>query len=205
MTSNAEPGPASGNGSVGVSGPTRSLWLGLLGLSSAVAGGALILTGVVAALLNGWTGVVSSSLGGLLVVVFFAISLLIGHFVGRNNPSGPSACSWRPTSSRSSVSPWCCSPSVLPAGCTAAGSSPAPSWPWSLWQAAEIYGFSKARLQIFNDPEPEATPDRTGDPRMPKRNHPGKTSLEHPNRRPVLPLYQATEFRRRLQRWNGRL
>ena len=24
-----------------------------------------------------------------------------------------------------------------------------------LWQAAELYGFSKARLQIYNDPEPE--------------------------------------------------
>ena len=56
MTSNAEPGPASGNGSVGVSGPRRSLWLGLLGLSSAAAGGALLLTGILALILNGWVG-----------------------------------------------------------------------------------------------------------------------------------------------------
>jgi ATP synthase protein I len=137
MTSNAEPGPVSGKGSVGVSGPTRSLWLGLLGLSSAVAGGALVLTGVVAALLNGWTGVVSSSLGGLLVVVFFAISLLIGHFVGRNNPSG-------------AVGLFVATYFVKVIGFAVVLFVVAVV----TWQAAEIYGFSKARLQIFNDPEP---------------------------------------------------
>ena len=162
MTSNAEPGPASGKGPDGVSGPTGSLWLGLLGLSSAVAGGALVLTGVVAALLNGWTGVVSSSLGGLLVVVFFAISLLIGHFVGRNNPSG-------------AVGLFVATYFVKVIGFAvvlfAVG---APGWlhgRWFVigavvavvtWQAAEIYGFSKARLQIFNDPEPDGDANRNG-------------------------------------------
>ena len=34
MTSNAESGPLSGNGRVGASGPTPSLWLHLLKLSS---------------------------------------------------------------------------------------------------------------------------------------------------------------------------
>ena len=161
MTSNAEPGPVSGKESVGVSGPTRSLWLGLLGLRSAVSCGALVLTGVVAVLLNGWTGVVSSSLGGLLVVVFFAISLLIGHFVGRNNPSG-------------AVGLFVATYFVKVIGFAvvlfAVG---APDWlhgRWFVigavvavvtWQAAEIYGFSKARLQIFNDPEPDV--DANGD------------------------------------------
>jgi ATP synthase protein I len=155
MTSNAEPGPASGKASVGVSGPTRSLWLGLLGLSAAVAGGALVLTGVAAALLNGWTGVVSSSLGGLLVIVFFAISLLIGHFVGRNNPSG-------------AVGLFVATYFVKVIGfAVVLFALGAPDWlhgRWFVigavvavvtWQAAEIYGFSKARLQIFNDPKPD--------------------------------------------------
>jgi ATP synthase protein I len=162
MTSNAEPGPVSGKGSVGVSGPTRSLWLGLLGLSSAVAGGALVLTGVVAALLNRWTGVVSSSLGGLLVVVFFAISLLIGHFVGRNNPSG-------------AVGLFVATYFVKVIGfAVVLFVLGAPDWlhgRWFVigavvavvtWQAAEIYGFSKARLQIFNDPEPAGDSKRNG-------------------------------------------
>ena len=162
MTSNAEPGPVSGKGSVGVSGPTRSLGLGLLGLSSAVAGGALVLTGVVAALLNGWTGVVSSSLGGLLVVIFFAISLLIGHFVGRNNPSG-------------AVGLFVATYFVKVIGfAVVLFVLGAPDWlhgRWFVigavvavvaWQVAEIYGFSKARLQIFNDPEPAGDSKRNG-------------------------------------------
>jgi ATP synthase protein I len=147
MTSNAEPGPASGKGSVGVSGPTRSLWLGLLGLSSAVSCGALVLTGVVA----------------VLLVVFFAISLLIGHFVGRNNPSG-------------AVGLFVATYFVKVIGFAvvlfAVG---APDWlhgRWFVigavvavvtWQAAEIYGFSKARLQIFNDPEPDSDPKSNGE------------------------------------------
>jgi ATP synthase protein I len=28
-----------------------------------------------------------------------------------------------------------------------------------LWQAAELYGFSKARLQIYNDPETKEASD----------------------------------------------
>src|SRR6476661_10693281 len=153
MTSNADPGPASGKGSVGVSGPTRSLWLGLLGISSAVSAAALVLTGIVAVALNGWTGLLSSSFGGLLVMAFFAISLLIGHFVGRNNPSGAIGLF---------VATYFVKVIGFAVVLFAVG---APDWlhgRWFLigavvtvvfWQAAEIYGFSKARLQIYNDPE----------------------------------------------------
>ena len=159
MTSNAEPGPASGNGSVGVSGPTRSLWLGLLGTQFSCRCGALVLTGIVALILNGWSGVLSSSFGGLLVMAFFAISLLIGHFVGRNNPSG-------------AVGLFVATYFVKVIGfAVVLFVVGAPDWlhgRWFLigavvavviWQAAEIYGFSKARLQIFNDPEPKEPND----------------------------------------------
>lgn len=154
MTSNAEPGPASGKGSVGVSGPTRSLWLGLLGISSAVSAAALVLAGIVAVALDGWSGLLSSSFGGLLVMAFFAISLLIGHFVGRNNPSGAIGLF---------VATYFVKVIGFAVVLFAVG---APEWlhgRWFLigavvavvtWQAAEIYGFSKARLQIYNDPEP---------------------------------------------------
>jgi ATP synthase protein I len=155
MTSNAEPGPASGKGPVGVSGPTRSLWLGLLGISSAVSAAALVLAGIVAVTLNGWAGLLSSSFGGLLVMAFFGISLLIGHFVGRNNPSGAIGLF---------VATYFVKVIGFAVVLFAVG---APDWlhgRWFLigavvavvtWQAAEIYGFSKARLQIYNDPEPD--------------------------------------------------
>jgi ATP synthase protein I len=154
MTSSAESGHSSGNGPVGVSGPTKSLWLRLLGLSAAASGGALLLTGVLAFAFDGTNGLLSSSFGGALVLVFFGISLLIGHLVGRNNPSG-------------AVGLFVATYFVKVVGFAvvlfALGT---PEWlhgRWFLigavvavivWQGAEVWGFSKARLQIYNDPAP---------------------------------------------------
>jgi ATP synthase protein I len=156
MTSNADPGPQSGNGSAGVSGPTPSLWLRLLALSSAAGGAAIILAGIPAGILNGTNGVLSSTLGGLLVMVFFAISLLVGHFMGRNNPSG-------------AIGMFVATYFVKVVGfAVVLFLIGAPAWlhgRWFLigavatvvlWQAAQLYAFSKARLQIYNDPEPTA-------------------------------------------------
>ncbi|GAC1449034.1 MAG: hypothetical protein PVSMB10_00180 [Pseudarthrobacter sp.] len=159
MTSNADPGPSSGNGSAGVSGPTRSLWLRLLALSSAAGGAAVILAGIPALLLNGPDGVLSSTFGGLLVMAFFAISLLVGHFVGRNNPSG-------------AIGVFVATYFVKVVGfAVVLFLIGAPAWlhgRWFLigavatvvlWQAAELYGFSRARLQIYNDPPKKADDD----------------------------------------------
>jgi ATP synthase protein I len=159
MTSNADPGPTSGNGSAGVSGPTQSLWLRLLALSSAAGGAAIILAGIPAVILNGPDGVLSSTLGGLLVMAFFAISLLVGHFVGRNNPSG-------------AIGMFVATYFVKVVGfAVVLFLIGAPAWlhgRWFLigavatvvlWQAAELYGFSRARLQIYNDPAKEADDD----------------------------------------------
>ena len=153
MTSNADSGLPSGNGSVGVSGPTRSLWLRLLLLSSAAGAGAIVLTGISALILDGANGVLSSTLGGLLVMLFFAISLLVGHFMGRNNPSG-------------AIGLFVATYFVKVVGfAVVLFVVGAPAWlhgRWFvigavatvvLWQVAEVYGFSKARLQIYNDPE----------------------------------------------------
>lgn len=153
MTSNADSGPVSGNGPVGVSGPTRSLWLRLLVLSSLAAGVGLVLCSVVAAFLDGVSGALSAVLGGLLVMLFFGISLLVGHFVGRSNPSG-------------AIGVFVATYFIKVVGfAVVLFLIGAPEWlhgRWFLigavaavvlWQGAEIYGFSKARLQIYNDPE----------------------------------------------------
>ena len=153
MTSNADSGSPSGNGSVGVSGPTKSLWLRLLLLSSAAGAGAIVLSGVPALILDGANGVLSSTFGGLLVMLFFAISLLVGHFMGRNNPSG-------------AIGLFVATYFVKVVGfAVVLFVIGAPAWlhgRWFLigavatvvlWQAAEVYGFSKARLQLYNDPE----------------------------------------------------
>lgn len=159
MTSNAESGPASGNRPVGTSGPTPSLWLHLLKRSCIAAAAGLLLCAIPAALLNGASGAVSAVLGGFLVMLFFGISLLVGHFVGRRNPSG-------------AIGAFVATYFVKVVGFAvilfAIG---APEWlhgRWFLigavvavvlWQAAEIHGFSKARLQIYNDPEEKGASD----------------------------------------------
>lgn len=159
MTSNAESGPASGNGPVGASGPTPSLWLNLLKRSSIAAAAGLVLCAIPAALLNGLTGAVSSVLGGLLVMLFFGISLLVGHFVGRRNPSG-------------AIGMFVATYFIKVVGfAVVLFAIGAPEWlhgRWFiigavvaviLWQAAEIHGFSRARLQIYNDPEDRGATD----------------------------------------------
>jgi ATP synthase protein I len=151
MTSNAESGHLSGRGNVGVSGPTKSLWLRLLRLSLSAAGAGLLVSGALAFLLDGAGGAWSSSFGGALVILFFAISLLIGHFVGRNNPSG-------------AVGMFVATYFIKVIGfAVVLFVVGAPEWlhaRWFVigavvaviaWQTAEIFGFSRARLQIFND------------------------------------------------------
>lgn len=113
-----------------------------------------MLTGIAAFVINGGAGLWSSVLGGVLVMVFFAISLTVGHIVGRSNPSG-------------AIGVFVATYFIKVVGFAVVllviG---APDWlqaRWFVigavvtvvsWQAAEIYGFSKARLQIYNDPQP---------------------------------------------------
>lgn len=159
MTSNAESGPASGKGSVGASGPTRSLWLHLLKLSSAAAAAGLVLCAGAAAVLDGSAGAVSALLGGLLVMLFFGISLLVGHFVGRSNPSGAIgvfvATYFIKVVGFAAVLFVVGAPQWLHGRWFVAGAVAAVV----LWQVAELYGFSKARLQIYNDPETKEASD----------------------------------------------
>jgi ATP synthase protein I len=112
----------------------------------------LVLCSVAAVLLDGVTGALSTALGGLLVMLFFGISLLVGHFVGRSNPSG-------------AIGVFVATYFIKVVGfAVVLFLIGAPEWLHSrwfligavaavvLWQAAELYGFSKARLQIYNDP-----------------------------------------------------
>ena len=92
-------------------------------------------------------------------MLFFGISLLVGHFVGRNNPSGAIgvfvATYFIKVVGFAAVLFVLGAPAWLHARWFVAGAVTAVV----LWQAAEIFGFSKARLQIYNDPEPKETPD----------------------------------------------
>ncbi|MFJ3956520.1 hypothetical protein [Arthrobacter sp. NPDC090010] len=144
---------------------TESLWLRLLALSSAVAGVGLLLTSVVAWLLNGGLGALSAFCGGLLVMVFFGISLLAGHLIGRRNPSGAVG-----------LMAGLYFVKVIVFGVLFLVLGP-PSWllgRWFvtaavvtviLWQVAELYGFSKARLLIFNERKGPENPSSASEER----------------------------------------
>jgi len=133
-------------------GDAGSLWLRLLAYSSAAAAAGLLVTAVIAAVMNGGLGALSVLCGGALVIVFFGISLLAGHFVGRNNPSGAVGLM---------AALYFVKVVVFGVVFLVIG---APAWlhgRWFvtaaivtvvLWQIAELYGFSKARLLIFNEP-----------------------------------------------------
>lgn len=80
-------GPSNPN-RVTASGPTASPWLGILARSAACSGGIALLLAAVAALATSPAAGASVVFGAVLVIAFFGISLLIGHYTGRSNPSG---------------------------------------------------------------------------------------------------------------------
>ncbi|MUK02041.1 hypothetical protein GM708_08890 [Vibrio cholerae] len=73
---------------VTVSGATASPWLRILARSSATGGGIAAVLAVAAALVTSPAAGLSVLFGAGLVIAFFGISLLIGHYAGRTNPSG---------------------------------------------------------------------------------------------------------------------
>ncbi|WFR83021.1 hypothetical protein [Arthrobacter sp. Y-9] len=132
-------------------GDPGSLWLRLLALSSAAAAAGLLVTAVIAAVLNGGLGALSVLCGGALVIVFFGISLLAGHFVGRNNPSGAVGLMAALYFVKVVVFGVVFLVFRAPAWLHGRWFVTAAVVTVILWQIAELYGFSRARLLIFNE------------------------------------------------------
>lgn len=73
---------------VPASGATASPWLGILARSAAAGGAIAVVLAVVATVATSPAAGLSVLSGAALVIAFFGISLLIGHYAGRTNPSG---------------------------------------------------------------------------------------------------------------------
>lgn len=71
-----------------VSEATASPWLGILARSTAAGGAVALVLALAASVATSLSAGLSVLSGAALVMTFFGISLLIGHFVGRTNPSG---------------------------------------------------------------------------------------------------------------------
>ena len=133
------------------SGPTTAPWLGILGKALAVTGGAAVLAAAAAALTAGFDAALSSLSGWFLIAAFFGISLLVGHVVGRKNPSG-------------AIGMFVVTYAIKVVGfAVILFGLGTPEWlhrEWFaltavgavvLWQVAEIRAFSRSRQLIYND------------------------------------------------------
>lgn len=138
------------------SGPTASPWLDILRNCALVSGAAVVLLAVAATIFTSLPAALSVLFGAAVVMAFFALSLLVGHFYGRRNPSG-------------AVGVFLVTYLVKIVGFAALlFALGAPAWlngTWFfaaavvavlLWQATEVITFSRQRHQIYADPAPDA-------------------------------------------------
>lgn len=141
------------------SGPTESPSANILRKCLAVDGLALVIMALLAGLLSDLHGALSVVLGGLLVMVFFGLSLLAAHVFGKRRP-------------QALISIFFMSYFVKVLGFAAVlFAVGTPEWlnkPWFLgsavvsvllWQAVEVWTFSKQRFLRFDEPsEDRAAP-----------------------------------------------
>ncbi|MBG6223591.1 ATP synthase protein I [Arthrobacter sp. CAN_A2] len=139
------------------SGPTTSPWLRILARSAAAGTATAVVLAAVALLVSSPAAGLSVLFGAALVMTFFGISLLIGHFTGRTNPSG-------------ALGLFAVTYAIKVVGFGAVlflfGT---PGWLertwffWGalatviVWQVAEVVAFSRLRTPLYND-----TPGPTG-------------------------------------------
>jgi ATP synthase protein I len=135
----------------GVSGPTASPWLDILRKCLAVTGAGALLLCAAAGLTAGGGGAFSAAFGYAVVAAFFGISLLIGHFAGKTNPSG--ALGLFAVTYAIKVVGFAAVLFVLgtPAWLERTWFFGAAVGTVVLWQIVEVYVFSKARHQLYND------------------------------------------------------
>jgi ATP synthase protein I len=139
------------------SGPTVSPWLSILAKAASAAGaGTLVVMGL-GFMIAGGNAALGALLGAALVVVFFAISLLVGHYVGRSNPSGAIGAF---------IATYVLKVVGFGAVLFLIGT---PAWldtTWFfvaavvavvVWQAAEVFAFSRVRYQIYGDSQENAS------------------------------------------------
>jgi ATP synthase protein I len=143
-------GPQGPSG-VGGSGQGGTPWLSLAWKCSAAAAAAAVVLSGAGLIVSGVPAAGSSLFAAAIVVAFFALSLIAGHFAGRRNPSGAigvfavvyvlkivgfaAMLLWlgRPAWI---VGPWFGASGIVTV---------------VVWQAVELFAFSRLRLQIFDD------------------------------------------------------
>ncbi|SED93346.1 ATP synthase protein I [Arthrobacter alpinus] len=143
-------------GPLTASGPTASPSWNILKKCLLVAGAAVVIMVVLAFIFTDVQGVLSVLFGALLVIVFFGLSLLVGHIVGKKMPSAVMGVF---------VMTYFVKVVGFAAVLYAMGT---PGWlnkPWFagaavatvlLWQATEVVNFTKQRFLVFDESAAQA-------------------------------------------------
>ncbi|GAB3283934.1 hypothetical protein GCM10027449_27460 [Sinomonas notoginsengisoli] len=139
---------------VGGSGGGRTPWLGLAATSSAASAAGAILLAIAGLVASGPGAAGSVLFAAGIVIAFFALSLIAGHFAGRNNPSGAigvfAVVYVLKVVGFAALLLWLGKPAWV-------------AGPWFgaagiatvvIWQTVEVLAFSRLRLQIFDDVPP---------------------------------------------------
>lgn len=131
-------------------------WMGILGWCLAITVPAVLVAAVIMLLALGTPAFISTLLAAGVVVLFFAISLLVAHFVSHLAPKalmaaflimyvvkviGFGAFLLVPTS---------------PEWFDRTGATVGAVLAVVIWQSVEMYRFSRMRLRVFDDAEPSA-------------------------------------------------
>ncbi|WP_344298461.1 hypothetical protein [Sinomonas flava] len=138
-------------GDFGSPAAAASPWLGLAAKCTAASAGAALVLAAAALLASGAGAAGSVLFAAAVVIAFFALSLLAGHIAGRRNPSGAigvfAVVYVLKIVGFAALLIWLGTPAWI-------------DGPWFgasgivtvvVWQAVEVFVFSRLRLQIFDD------------------------------------------------------
>lgn len=137
-------------------------WMGILKWCLALTVPAVLIAAVIGFVVAGVPGLVSTLAAAGVVVLFFAISLVVGHFVGHLAP-------------KALLGAFALTYLIKVIGFGAFLLVPTdPSWfsrTWAtvgavlaliVWQGTEMYRFSQLRLRVFDDPQAPTTTRKEG-------------------------------------------
>lgn len=145
-------------GLIAASGEDRSPWLAVLKQALAFAGVAGAACAVAALAFSGAGALGSAAFGWVLIVLFFAVSLLVGHLLGRGNPTGAMAMFVVVYGIKvvlfAAVLLFIGRPQWLETGWFLASAVVATI----AWQAGEIRAFTRVRFLLYDDADAAARP-----------------------------------------------
>ena len=135
-------------------------WMGILGWCLAITVPAVLVAAVIMLLVLGTPAFISTLLAAGVVVLFFAISLLVGHFVGHLAPKALLAAFMTTYIVKVAAFGAFLLVPKSPEWFDRTGATVGAVVAVLVWQGVEMYRFSRMRFRVFADPEPSAVQEK---------------------------------------------